>query len=144
MDKNHKDIEIYSTYRDIEYIVFAYKNSGHRCGYIRLPKYSKYFGLKYDDIDLSCHGGLTFGEIEKGEHWIGFDCGHSGDGIDKSFADIRVIAIYEKLNGTFGTTLHVWKKNEVENECKEMINDLWEKDENMKIEVAKKMREILS
>lgn len=144
MKTDHEDIEIYSTYRDIEYIVFANKNTGHRCGYIKIPKYSKYFGVKYDDIDLFPHGGLTFGEIEKEEHWIGFDCGHFGDEIDESFASKIILEAYKRMSGMLGVGHHVWRKNEVENECKEMINDLWEKDEQMKIEVAKKMKEILS
>lgn len=49
---------------------------GHLCGYVRIPKTHPYFGK--EDIDLECHCGITFNEAHE-EHWVGFDCGHSGD-----------------------------------------------------------------
>lgn len=51
---------------------------GHFCGYVRIPDNHPYF--KNEDIDLDCHGGLTFNEAHE-EHWVGFDCGHSMDRI---------------------------------------------------------------
>ena len=29
-------------------------------------------------MNIECHRGLTWGNVSVG-HWIGFDCGHSGD-----------------------------------------------------------------
>ena len=49
---------------------------GHLCGYVRIPESHPFFRKK--DIDLDCHGGVTFNEANE-EHWVGFDCGHSGD-----------------------------------------------------------------
>lgn len=49
---------------------------GHLCGYVRIPENHIYF--KNMDIDLDCHGGMTFNEAHE-EHLIGFDCAHSGD-----------------------------------------------------------------
>lgn len=51
---------------------------GHLCGYVKIPKEHPFYGKDYDDINIDTHGGLTFGEINE-EHWIGYDCGHSGD-----------------------------------------------------------------
>lgn len=67
---------------------------GHLCGYVEVPKnnpyYKKYFCIDIEDVDvcLDCHGGITYDDKESfistlfnkpRDHWIGFDCGHSGD-----------------------------------------------------------------
>ena len=49
---------------------------GHLCGYVKIPEDHPYFRKK--DIILDCHGGITLNESHE-EHWVGFDCGHSGD-----------------------------------------------------------------
>lgn len=53
---------------------------GHLCGYVKVPEAHPLFGKKQEcwDVDLKCHGGITYSEAHE-EHWIGFDCGHSGD-----------------------------------------------------------------
>ena len=57
---------------------------GVRCGYVSVTDKEK----PYDDYDIDCHGGLTFdGELPdyykpKADYYIGFDCGHLGDGVD--------------------------------------------------------------
>lgn len=51
---------------------------GYFCGYIMIPADHPYHHKDYDDMDISVHGGLTFGEVHDG-HWIGFDCSHSFD-----------------------------------------------------------------
>lgn len=53
---------------------------GHLCGYVALNKDHPYFGLSYNDMDIYCHGGLTYREKENDDKfWIGFDCAHSSD-----------------------------------------------------------------
>ncbi len=49
---------------------------GHLCGYVKIPESHPYYGDK--DVNLEVHGGLTFNSMEE-EHWVGFDCAHSGD-----------------------------------------------------------------
>jgi len=53
---------------------------GHICGYVKVPETHPLFRKKKEcwDADLECHGGITFSEAHE-EHWIGFDCAHSGD-----------------------------------------------------------------
>jgi hypothetical protein len=51
---------------------------GHLCGYVRIPNDHPYLHKRYQQMDISCHYGLTFGECSVG-HWIGFDCAHSSD-----------------------------------------------------------------
>lgn len=75
----------------------------HPCAYIELPKEHEYYGKDYDDIDISCHGGITYissqGIISKDNEnhrdgfWIGWDYGHYGDymGYEETFSiDLRI------------------------------------------------------
>jgi hypothetical protein len=49
---------------------------GHLCGYVGIPETHPYFRKK--ELDIDGHHGITFNEAHE-EHWIGFDCGHTGD-----------------------------------------------------------------
>lgn len=58
----------------------------HRCGYVGVDKDSKFFNTHYDEMDIDCHGGLTFSSevkenypVKSELHWFGFDCAHFGD-----------------------------------------------------------------
>ncbi|MFA7192371.1 MAG: hypothetical protein WC089_03690 [Candidatus Paceibacterota bacterium] len=51
---------------------------GHLCGYVRIPNDHNIYLKKYNADELDCHGGITFNEMHE-EHWVGFDCAHSGD-----------------------------------------------------------------
>lgn len=66
---------------------FAIINYGtHPCCYVFLPEGNKYFGKTYDEIDIDCHGGLTFSEDDlifnplPNKDWIiGWDYAHYND-----------------------------------------------------------------
>jgi hypothetical protein len=49
---------------------------GYLCGYVCIPQQHPYFKNDISDMDVRCHGGITF---KKPFMWIGFDCAHSGD-----------------------------------------------------------------
>ena len=50
------------------------------CGYITLTQDNSLYGVDYDDINISAHGGITYQGYDQNENWvIGFDCGHYGD-----------------------------------------------------------------
>jgi len=54
-------------------------SGGHLCGYVILTPDNDFFGKEYDDIPVSCHGGLTYAS-NQGSNWvIGFDCAHYDD-----------------------------------------------------------------
>lgn len=86
---------------------------GHRCGYVGIPEGHKYYRKHYDEIDVMVHGGLTYSEfhskypIETDEKlwWIGFDCGHAGDGVDLDLVKELMSAEYyehrKKIEGMF-------------------------------------------
>jgi hypothetical protein len=68
------------------HFLVKFTSRGYRLGYLGIPdqEYSLY-GIKAESIVV--HGGVTFkGYIEsqkKDYYYIGFDCNHMGDGIDK-------------------------------------------------------------
>ncbi len=57
-------------------------SGGNLCGYVKIPLELKLYEKK-SDLDLNCHGGITFNELfefgEEKQNWIGFDCAHSCD-----------------------------------------------------------------
>ena len=66
--------------------IMAFEQSGHAfgghwCGYCMIPKDHPDYDSKEDDFDLDyqVHGGITSNGHRADEHWIGFDCAHSGD-----------------------------------------------------------------
>ena len=67
----------------------------HPCCYVFLPKEHKYYGKSYDEIDIDCHGGLTYSDKELifnplvNDDWIiGWDYAHYGD-YSGYFPDLR-------------------------------------------------------
>lgn len=61
---------------------------GFRTGYVGIPKGHKLYGVNYGDVDIDCHGGLTYSSnhlVDQNDEdvwWIGFDTGHFMDGFD--------------------------------------------------------------
>lgn len=63
--------------------------SGNWNGYVAVPKGHPAWGLHYDVVEASGHGGLTYGQANWAFHtpgtgarrawWFGFDCGHYMD-----------------------------------------------------------------
>jgi hypothetical protein len=72
----------------VKRLVTAYHFWGNLNGYVILEKGHKYHGKGSDEIDVDCHGGLTWSseakelfpdELFTDEWVIGFDCAHYGD-----------------------------------------------------------------
>jgi hypothetical protein len=60
------------------------------CAYLGIPLDHPLSGNSYDDLNISCNGGLTYastggGEWPKGYFWYGWDYGHCDD---MSFYDL--------------------------------------------------------
>lgn len=71
-------------YNGFNYAIVSYGT--HPCCYVFLPKGHKYYGKNYDDIDIVCHGGLTysgedlvFNPLENDKWVIGWDYAHCDD-----------------------------------------------------------------
>lgn len=88
--------------KERDFISFTYKNieckilriafeepkifhmfGGYLNGYVSVPSDHPYYQKKYEDMEIECHGGLTFGQCSD-SHLIGFDCAHSGDYVPSS------------------------------------------------------------
>lgn len=72
--------------------------SGAWCGYVAVPPGHPWYKQDYSDLDVDCHGCLTYSNHCSGEEdsgichkpepgepdavwWLGFDCFHSGDAV---------------------------------------------------------------
>lgn len=123
-------VEKTSVYRGYTYFVVFQERGGWRCGYVRIPEDHVLCEMDYDDVNVNCHGGLTFsGKLKDISGWlIGFDCAHFGDGYDfeklKLYMKPEDYAIYEKLNIPLWSGAHIWTTEEVEEECKSMIDQI--------------------
>lgn len=119
--------------------VIVGQNWGHRCGYIEIPLYHKYYGVDYNEIDVDVHGGWTYAEythnnypIESpnGTWWIGFDCNHCCDGKDlelvKSFGDTKTTRFILNMNDKFPEHGEVRTMKYVENELRNAVKELKE------------------
>lgn len=68
------------------FVILRNPHQLHLNGYIGIPKEHKWFGKNYldDEIDIECHGGLTFSgnelaHMQKDFWYFGFDCAHPWD-----------------------------------------------------------------
>lgn len=75
------------------------------CGYVQIPYWHPVYKKDYRDLDILCHGGLTFSDhkllgVPYPGWWIGFDCAHEGDVVnpkDLNFVMKECISIVKQL-----------------------------------------------
>lgn len=70
-------------------------------GYVGVPKGHPWYAVDYNEIDCEVHGGLTYGQFDKGSKdkdlfWFGFDMAHGGDTL-ADWPKSRVEAETQKL-----------------------------------------------
>ena len=108
-------------YKGFNYAIVSYGT--HPCCYVFLPKGHKYYGKEYDDIEISCHGGLTFSEKDLAfnpiflkDTWvIGWDYAHCDD-----------YAGYFEDNGDLAKNTKKWTTKEMQKEVFGVIEQLIE------------------
>lgn len=90
----------------------------HPCAYVDVTNTSLH-GSDYDDIDITCHGGLTFASdnlstVETTGWFIGWDYAHYGDfvGYELNYSTCF------RLNG------RMWTTEEIVDECKSVIDQI--------------------
>lgn len=108
-------------YKDYTYFVISYGT--HPCCYVALDSTHPYYEVFYDNIPVSCHGGLTFSEhglidcknkntLIPEDYWvIGWDYHHVGDFSGFNFGK----------NGYLGHSKK-WTTEELIEECKNVID----------------------
>lgn len=118
--------------------VIIFQPIGHRCGYVGLSKDDKYFGMYYEEIDIDCHGGLTYAsdnlydQLDENTWWIGFDCAHAGDAKDfeslrKYYPDERSMEMFkfwEDLDRKYPDDSVVRDLAYVERQCRYIVDQL--------------------
>lgn len=120
----HTEILDEGIYKNFHYAIVSY--GSHPCAYVELPKGHKYYGKSYDDvddIDISCHGGITFSSYgmfsdnnpnHRNGFWIGWDYDHISD--------------YNSIRARYYTTecsyVKKWTTEEILGEVKNVINQL--------------------
>jgi len=69
-----------------------FTSTGNRCGYVGVTEKHALWEIGYDNLyHINVHGGLTFSGVHTpdlfpGYYFLGFDCGHFGDGVDEEAA----------------------------------------------------------
>jgi len=104
------------TYKGLDYYVLSLGT--HPCGYVNVVG-TKLYGKDYDDIDIECHGGLTYANkslrtVNDTGWFIGFDYAHYGDYMG-----------YDSLY-SFDLTSDDkrWTTEEIVEECKNVIEQI--------------------
>ena len=102
---------------------FCIMNLGtHPTAYVRLSEDHNYYNKHYDEIDIDCHYGLTFGKVatfnEIEGYWIGWDYAHCGDYVGHNI----------RFKGTDldGERDKKWTTQEIYEEVKNVIEQLKE------------------
>ena len=108
-------------YKDLNYVIVSYGT--HPCCYIFLPENHKYYGKNYDDIDINCHGGLTFSSNDLvfnpilTNNWvIGWDYAHCNDYM--GYFDLDCLKKFDHLK------CKKWTTNELFEDVKKVIEQL--------------------
>lgn len=105
-------------YKDYYFVIVSY--GVHPCAYVKVPKNHAFYKKYYGELDITCHGGLTYSNDLSGifpnetDSWfIGWDYAHAGDylGTDALF--------------NFDTSKDKkWTTEEIYEEVKEVIDQL--------------------
>ena len=103
------------------YVIMSYGT--HPCCYIQIPKEHRYYKKNYDDIDINCHGGLTFSKSDlyfnpTESWWIGWDYAHGNDYMGYYGLDC--------LKGFDHSNDKKWTTQELLNDVKDVIKQLKE------------------
>ncbi len=103
------------------------------CAYLGMPKDHPTAGKHYDDVDLDCHGGLTFGKVGDGNrwdkhlYWYGWDYSHAGDALSGPG-----MSLYRQFLEDKGEECKLWTAEEALEEARNVapqLQSIMEKDE---------------
>jgi hypothetical protein len=132
MSEKRYVVEADNTYRGLRLVVIL-QRIGFRCGYVAIPAGMHCHGKTYSELPFNVHGGLTFSAANQGypaeensAWWIGFDCGHYGDGFDVQ-AVFNEFGFDERILRMSDGGV-VWTKCMVEEECRSLIDQIIERE----------------
>ncbi len=120
-----KDRKIELLHNDIykNYHYYILNLGTHPTAYVEIPKKSNLYGKNYNDIDIMCHYGLTYGRSElytsentklDNSWFIGWDYAHCDDycGYEESMPEF------------LQTKGKKWTTQEIIEECKNVIEQI--------------------
>lgn len=122
-------------YKGFPYYVVS--NGTHPCAYVDVSG-TKLHGMDYDEIDVFCHGGLTYSDkylsgVDKTGWYIGWDYAHCDDWVG-----------YYDNSRSFMRKANRWTTLEMIDECKDVIDQIIKitnkADENYMIDYTKEVR----
>lgn len=113
--KSKKEAKVVKDYFDEGVWIIIMSLHSHFTVYFGVPITHPLAGFGYDDIPLSCHGGLTYSEEGNGKYhskcfyWYGWDYAHAGD---LTYYDLESASRLNRIEE------HDWTLEEIE-------KDLW-------------------
>lgn len=126
--------------------VILFTSLGHRCGYVGIPKKHFLYNKNYCDMNICCHGGLTYGANYLQQtnstnlYWIGFDCGHYGDGQDVESTERyfkgypKVLSRVKELNkDSFFGNFSAKSLEFCEQECMQIVDQIIEMEREVEV-----------
>ena len=125
--------------------VVVMQNMCFRTAYVGIPQGNPLYRKHYENINVDCHGGLTYArdslldQPETDLWWIGFDTAQWGDGYDyeagkKLFADsednMEGILCMERIYRECGTNDFPFKSLEFcKSQCKSIVDQILESED---------------
>ena len=104
-------------FKGFEYKIISYGT--HPCCYVAIPEGHNFYNKHYEDIDIECHGGVTYSEKEEdGKYWVGWDYAHLGDYV--GIYEMDILKDYIHLH----TNEKKWMTKELKEEVEEFIEKL--------------------
>lgn len=128
-------LERHGTYREYDWAII-FSEDGFRCGYVAIPEHHILYNKSISDLpSINCHGEITYADKHcisyiNSDYVIGFDCGHFPmDAIDlesvqKYYGKERLEELKTWSTFTYRTQGHAWTADEVEAECKHIIDQI--------------------
>ncbi len=96
------------TYKGYHYVIISY--GVHPCAYVEIPKDHKYYDKDYRELDITVHGGLTYGSSladinigSKSDYYIGWDYAHAGDFVGYYFLINAINAVIQEEEKKYTT-----------------------------------------
>ena len=100
--------------KGFEFCVVSYGT--HPCCYVKIPENHVFYRKSWEDIELECHGGVTFASDDASfcglGFWVGWDYAHVGD-----YMVSRFLCIVDNDNKK-------WSVDELINDVREVIEEL--------------------
>jgi len=113
--KPKREVEVLHSgkYNGYDFVILSLGT--HPTAYVRLPKTHIGYKKGYDDVAVTCNGGLTYANdnvkgSDKTGWWIGWDYAHCGD--------------YSGYDYDFSRNGHKWSTEEIFDEVKSVISQL--------------------